>query len=537
MADYFRYLHDESAYPAVLPTPKLQVTGLSREDERLLASRYDVLHDPPRASTYGFKIAEIEKRRCRPVWACSLNEMDFPTPPPSLQLHSYAETIKIVDESTYFMQLDGRSMYDQFPLSEPIKKFYAFKMHNGTTVALNRAPMGFKFSHGIAQLTSETIAFDQEDETQPMESASIIHLDNFGLSWKRIAQVDHMAEKSQIVDKITKIFTRATETGFQFNEFSKEEVLKYLESSPDTRWEILKPHLFTKDGGKFTFLGIQYELRHQGNTKTISSKSAAKLSAVKEITAKTSILPQASFRQIAMLVGIVRFCSKVLQFHNEDFNAYDQTRQMAKLCQEDIKTWDTQIGVHFARNLFPFVHIAQKILVAEPKRIRPTWNFDKCIIIFVDASKVGWGGIAIFPDGTKQIAKARWLQPALWESSVKAEPRAVEEILMELKLPRGSQVIFATDHEGLVWASQAVQIHTYTYHKAMAFVEASGIQAAFTFIQGVQNPADEPSRDRPSTATDRQLQVMGAAAGAGVAWALHFPSSKRTPNMFVNCGL
>ena len=62
-----------------------------------------------------------------------------------------------------------------------------------------------------------------------------------------------------------------------------------------------------------------------------------------------------------------------------------------------------------------------------PRRVRTPWNLDTAITIFVDASKIGWGGIALFPNGAKRIVKARWLQPSLWESSVKSEPKAVKK--------------------------------------------------------------------------------------------------------------
>ena len=534
---YFRFLDDETAYPDSLPEAKPQVTGLSREDERLLADRYEVLTEPPLATTYGFKVAEIEKNRCRPVWSCSLNDEEFPTPPPRLTLHAYCDIMKIMDSCTHFLQLDGKSMYDQFPLHPKIQRYYAFKMHNNTTVALNRSPMGFKYSHGIAQLTSETLAYDTPTAS-PLEEHNIIHLDNFGLSWTRTGGANPREEENQIIQKITNIFNRANEVKFQFNEFSEEEVKTFLASTRDEKWQQLLPHIYSKDynNDQFTFLGVKYALKKNGNTKQVSDKTIQKLKAVKEIVAQHTILPQASYRQIAMLIGLIRYCSKILEFNNENFGAYDETRLMAEKCQANIEVWDTQIGPRSARRLQPFVDITAKILQANPIRVRPKWDSENCITIFVDASKIGWGGIALYPDGTKRIAKGRWLNPSLWESSVKAEPQAIVEISRALQIPQHSKVIFATDHEGLVWASQATQIHTYSYFKAIRHLQDEKIHAIFTFIQGIINPADEPSRDMPSTATDDDLRVKGAAAGAGVAWALQFPSTHRVPDLLVHCG-
>ena len=436
------------------------------------------------------------------------------------------------------MQLDGRSMYDQFPLHPLIQRYFSFKMHNNNIVALNRSPMGFKYSHGIAQLTSETLAYDEPANDTPLEEQTIIHLDNFGLAWKTRGNPSPHEEENQIIQKITNIFTRANEVKFQFNEFTEEEVKIFLSSTRDEKWQQLLPHIYSKkyNNGQFTFLGVKYELKTDCNTKQVSDKTINKLKAVKEIIAQNTILPQASYRQVAMLIGIIRYCSKILEFNNEAFDAYDETRLMAEKCQANIELWDTQIGPRTARRLQPFVNIADKILLAPPLRVLPKWNSDACIIIFADASKIGWGGIALYPDGQKRIVKRRWLNPSLWESSVKAEPQAIVEITRALQIPRNTQVIFATDHEGLVWASQATQIHTHSYYKAVRHLQEEGIHAIFTFVQGLKNPADEPSRDMPSTATDDELKGMGAAAGAGVAWALQFPSTHRVPDLLVHCG-
>jgi len=339
---------------------------------------------------------------------------------------------------------------------------------------------------------------------------------------------------------MTNIFERAKLTKFQFNEFSEEEVNTFLQATDAEKWTILQPHLFEKktDSKEFTFLGIRYQLRPQGNLKQISTKTANKLQAVRDIIAKDTILPQASFRQIAMLVGLIRYCSKILEFHNEDFDAYDSLRDMSELCQKDILTWDKQIGFQRAQALKPLAQIAQKILHAQPIRVRPRsyWNNDHAIFLFVDASSIGWGGIALYPTKETKIVKGRWLHPERWKSSVRAEPRAVIEILEALQIPPETEVVIATDHDGLVWASQAVQIHTYYYHEAVKYIQDKKINAIFSFIKGAQNPADEPSRDRPSTASLHEIISLGAAAGAGVAWALQFPSSHRTPNLLVMCG-
>jgi hypothetical protein len=397
--------------------------------------------------------------------------------------------------------------------------------------------MGFKFSHGVAQTSSETLAHENTSNEAPqMEANNIIHLDNFGFSWKRTQERNEELEKAQIIARMTNFFENVSYTGFQLNEFKKQEIESYLAGDDHHKWNILQPHLHQKDDDKsFTFLGIIYKLQSSGNTKTISAKTTQKLMAVKEIVANDTINPYASYRQLAMLIGLIRYCSKVLELHNEDFNAYTATTDMARECQKDIDTWDLPVGILYAKRLQPFTEISRKILIANPRRVRPPWNLDTAITIFIDASKIGWGGIALYPNGVKRIVKERWLQPALWESSVKSEPKAVQEILNALQLPRGAEVIIATDHEGLVWASQAVQIHTATYHRAVKHAEELGLRIMFTFIQGVTNPADQPSRDLPSTASDREIQVLGAAAGAGIAWALHFPSTKMIPNMYVNC--
>jgi hypothetical protein len=532
---YLRYVTDVSAYPLIPPTPKLQTTALSRDDLRMLADRYSILKRPPKASTFGFKVAEIEKERCRPVWACAINDAEFPEKPPEITLHPYAKIMQSMNRADYFCQVDGKSMFDQFFIdNEDIRSYFSFLVGD-SVVALNRIPMGFKYAPGVAQITSEVMSYDPPNEEEPMHCECIVHLDNLGFVWWRKGQENHDEEKRQIVRKMERFFKRAVEANFQLNEFTMEEMRKMNASNI---WEGLQNHLIER--GKpanqpFTFLGVTYDLQ-QVSTKRVAEKTKKKLTAVAAIIARQQISPVASYRQIAMLVGLIRYASKIHEFHNEDFTTYATLQKMSAECQKDESWWDRTIGHIHAHNLTPLVEIAERIMQSSPVPIEREWNCEKAIRLFVDASKVGWGAVALHPNGRSEVVKGRWTQPSLFESSVRAEPKGVEETIAALKLAPETTVLIITDHEGLVWASQAVQAHTYYYHKALRLIQTMGLNAKFLFIQGVSNPADEPSRDRPMTTPPQRLIELGAAAGAGAAWALQFPNSGRIATMRVMTG-
>jgi hypothetical protein len=53
---------------------KLQKTGFTAEEEQAMMANISPLIGTPRGSVYGFKIPELLKERCRPVWACHIND-------------------------------------------------------------------------------------------------------------------------------------------------------------------------------------------------------------------------------------------------------------------------------------------------------------------------------------------------------------------------------------------------------------------------------------------------------------------------------
>jgi hypothetical protein len=77
-----------------------------------MARNISPLIGKPLGGVYGFKMPELLKERCRPVWACYRND-DIEVE--GYKLHSQSQTWRLLHQAVRVIQFDGKSTYDQFP--------------------------------------------------------------------------------------------------------------------------------------------------------------------------------------------------------------------------------------------------------------------------------------------------------------------------------------------------------------------------------------------------------------------------------------
>ena len=153
----------------------LRKTGFTALEEHAMATRISPLVGPPRGGVYGFKIPEILKERCRPVWACYLND-ELNTV--GYKLHSQQQVWRDLHQAVRVIAFDGKSMYDQFPLAPDIRNFFAFRLRDGTPACLSQLPMGFSPACEIAQLCAIILASFECHHPQ-FTVRPLVHIDNF----------------------------------------------------------------------------------------------------------------------------------------------------------------------------------------------------------------------------------------------------------------------------------------------------------------------------------------------------------------------
>ena len=137
-----------TSFPFLYPQtcePRIRFTILSKDDERSLGRKVNTIENQRiKAGVYGFKVVEYDKR-CRPVWD---DEQFSNFKGGKILLHKHSEIAEELQRTSLFLQVDGKSMYDQFELSQEVQAFFGFKTHDGTVAALATLPAGFQFAPG-----------------------------------------------------------------------------------------------------------------------------------------------------------------------------------------------------------------------------------------------------------------------------------------------------------------------------------------------------------------------------------------------------
>ena len=260
-----RFLWDITAYTQAAHQPlenlvidplTLKRTGFTALEEQAMAKNLSPLTGTAYGSVYGFKIPELLKARCRPVWACYINDA---IETKGYKLHSQHEIWRELMDAARIITFDGKSMYDQFALENNVNQFFAFRLRDGSPASLAKLPMGFGPACEIAQLCALILASFGTDSTL-FTVTPIVHIDNFAFVIKPRTSCWHQEDLEQFTTKvITEFFRRCKEVNFQLNEADDTTITNYLNSPHSTCREMQKD--WCPD--EFVLLGVQYNIQRR----------------------------------------------------------------------------------------------------------------------------------------------------------------------------------------------------------------------------------------------------------------------------------
>jgi hypothetical protein len=497
-----RYLYDPSCYAAVTDVPHLKSTAFTaKEESDMLNYKFCRFAGIPRGSVYGFKVAQFFKKCTRPVWNCYIKSF-FTDQLPHYHLQSQNgiahNLFHVASRSapTYFIQFDFKAYYDQFALAMAVAAFFCFLGRDGHTYALSRMPMGFTLACAIAQAaTWQLLNFERR-------SSVFTCIDNVAFA----------GSADEVVHDVTLFLQRCATVSATLNELDSDQLSSFLSSSSDVQREmILSWH---KDS--FTFLGIAYVWSDK--SKSLSEKSTEKLVATRQCLQSMTdfILP----RQLAAIVGLLRYASYVLSFHSYQFYfTLDWVRNVSALLQSDVSLWDS-VSVRLPAphrqallDWFDIVLAPTSVPIYDPAPTSPPTT------LIVDASGDGWGAILYDGLSSSRFTSGRW--PSEIPSSVVSEPAAVAEGAVHF-FPDGAPpvVLVLSDHLPLVHASTSIAPRAPPYNALMHFLSVRFPSTRFIFghIPGNLNPSDSLSRDGSSDAIT--LDVIRMVTGMGWVFAL-----------------
>jgi len=473
----FRWLTDEGRYQAIvdrfsMSAARTHRTILSDTDLDILLRlrKYEEvsadIQIPGQEYFYcnAFTVPELAKNRRRNILEPLINDWIHHGDFEDCILPS-KEKVRQAMTKRYAIQFDFRSYFDQFALSEEVRRFFCLRRRR-RTFRSKVLPMGFRPSCAIAQTTTDALL----DFHMPEGVCSIGYIDNVAFTSDSIADLITVAST---------FLARCHTAGVQVNE---------IDGDPKDRVTITEA--ITQN---LELLGEKYDTLNC--TRCLTTKTLEKLIVV-DAFLKTET--QCSNREMAAVFGILLYSANVLDFSLCDVpNALKYFRRIGVSAYSH--GWDSTA---------PIMEELQRrevhLLCAAALRNTPVTTFSPKITptrqLFCDASDWGWGCIYRSEDGIVTTHAGPWspidrLTHNL-QSSVSSEPLGLWRSMCAAVDPQftGAIEIF-TDHSPLVFAAAAGYSPCTTYNTLLRNLKDNFRSTClFTWIPGAKNPADTYSR-------------------------------------------
>ncbi|MBS1986333.1 hypothetical protein JST99_00160 [Candidatus Dependentiae bacterium] len=362
-----------------------------------------------------------------------------------------SEIRKQVFESSACLQYDFAAWFDQIQLHPHIRDLFALKS-NTDILNLNVLPMGYKPSCKVAHTITKTLI-----------QATLRNLLKPKVTWA--ACVDNVAFFGSHNDALLAGKTFVTLCA------SVKAIIKEPEATPQSSYDLLGEH---------------YD--HVAKTRCLTSKTQAKAAYVFTLLS-TQTKKYFKVRQLLAVFGLLLYCAEVLHFNVAMYHAAMRflsavaARPLHEVVGLPPQALDQLLcwSAGAALNLPTYVqHVASD-------------NID--LRIYVDASGLGWGALAVGVNASVRSCAFPW--PKFIQSSVEAEPLAATLAIAYFVNTKVKNVVLYTDHEGLVFASKKGWGKCSSYSMAVAAFrewEQFGVYIRLEHIPGRYNPADALSR-------------------------------------------
>lgn len=408
----------------------------------------------PRCGVKAFCVPEWDKDRKRPIFWPDINKAISKDMLMKKFIPLKDDIRRSCSLSKWSVQFDFAAWYDQLPLHPDISKFFSVD----GMYCLASLPMGFRPSAEVAHIITEAIA----SFPLPHGVSVIVYIDNIRFG----------GESKEAVEAAAKEFvSRAQQVGAILN--SEEIVACEMED----------------------FLGECYDLKN--STRSLTKKTLAKVhKSIEMLKSKESL----TFRQVSAIVGLLFFTSDVLRLQiSSYFEGLRYFRRTMACCNE----WDAKAPMipDIARSSLLLWLADSEANIVTP--IHKDTSADPDLVIFTDASEIGWGALCVSKDNY-ELLHGNWsdadrLRFNVAQSTV-AEPLAVRRAIIAAVSTSNKNVKIVSDHQGLVFAGNRKYGKGTDYNDMCNFINKfTFTQFSFEFIPGALNTvADRLSRARSS---------------------------------------
>ena len=372
------------------------------------------------------------------------------------------------DQPELVIQFDKLSYYDQFELSEGVKRKMCFHGPDGVVYALERLPMGLRPACEVAQATTWFLLdFPRSDRVRIATC-----IDN----------VRFVGPTEEVVEAVRTYLERCRVAGVQLDRWPKsdstEDIIAMGERAGD-------------------FLGEHYD--YDRSKRKLTKKSVKKVEMLQkwyEEQHPTTLILTA--RQMSVMMGLLFWTASVLNIPLAGyFHLMREYRRLAAKASLSAQYDETAaiLTMTARRELEEWLRVATS---NEEVDMTPRREGSPSLTLVVDASAAGYGCIATTDFTECQVYGGQWRsdQRKDAQSSVWAEPEGIYLSCLRFVRPTDKHVKVFTDHSPVVDAAKAGYARGFSPNLLLLRLRRMFPQTTFEIVhvRGINNPADRISR-------------------------------------------
>lgn len=480
LRELLKWTSDPSFYEACV-SDKPITSRLSAPHIKLQLERGKIkVECEPLGYCKSFVVPEHAKKRWRAIQHPELiNKMTADAA--KVEFTSQHERHAAILKGQWAIDIDWSAFFDQFPLDERVSRFFSFK-HGGKTFSMKVLPMGLKHSVAIAHTaTKQLLNFEHESYTEPyIDNVRVIHDD-----------------RDTVIRDAATLVCRCVQAGVTINEVD----VTLLQGLPPDQMHAKASELLDKickQNGPW--LGEEFD--YEKKLVSLSQKTREKVQCCLDAGFDT-------FRSFAGAVAMLQYASRTLGLPlAKYFAARRAISSIAWLLEKDDRLWDMEMPPlceDVVKNLRQW---RADVLAAPPRHV--TGPSPPDLVIIVDASRWGWGAIAIDELGREMSAKHAWSladQRAFdTGSSVRSEPEGVYRSCCRFIRPGHHKKVFIwSDSSASVGAFNKQHSLSYFMNRCIYKLQCAfpGVEFILRHVPGKLNPADRGSRGDDETTPEQ----------------------------------
>jgi hypothetical protein len=488
------WLFDTSKYTTEQPVLLSSIPGTctfsaAHHDELIDANFTEAfpVNAAPLAWANIFHVIEWHKERLRVIThSFDANQQQFP----HLVLPSIMDVRLSVHEGPFTICLDMASWFSQFPLSEGVSNYMAYK-YNDKTYRWTRLAMGHRPACHIAQAALERLA------TRARSSAHVVcFVDN----------IKFTGTAKQCIDACLIFLEDCAKVGATVNELVECDIANWSALSDKEKLIFVESQLKST----VTFLGL--DLDHTNKTSRVAKKTIDKATQIWNLRHHWSLH---DFNAFVSLLSYTNYASNTPMVHHYEVLAFNRLVAQAAAFTTDRsllkKFWSKPFPHEWLNFLTPHLNAWLDSFISQGPVACPTNEllpFDS--IFFIDSCGTAAGLIAAFADDkfTPQTKFFKW--PSLFQHSTTSEPRGIALIAELFPAQKLERCLIVSDHTPAVAALNRGHGKSKENNDMVQALATTFPNAAFRSIHlpGWLMPADPISREEPLTKNGIRSAVL-----------------------------